>query len=74
MACQIPDFTNRLVRGMPLIPRKKRMKKRRKSYSKKDKTVRVYLSGKRTREKFNRRKNSKERAYDARIYSTVNYG
>ena len=28
-------------------------KKRRKSYSKKDKTVRVYLSGKRTREKFN---------------------
>ena len=22
MACQIPDFTNRLVRGIPLIPRK----------------------------------------------------
>lgn len=71
MACQIHDFTNRLVRGMPLIPPKKRTNSRRKNYSKKDKTVRVYLSGERTREKFNRRKNSKKRAYDAGIYFTL---
>lgn len=99
------DFSNRLVRGTPLIPRvvhenllrkisvryygrnflngrnKSALenfgvinKKRRNSYSKKDKTVRVYLSDKRTREKFNRRKNSKERAYDARIYFTLYHG
>ena len=58
--------------GNPLIPQITKNKRRR-NYSKKNKTICLQFQGKRTREKFNRQRNSEKWTDDNGLCNSVNY-